>query len=113
MREYQTASLTHSYNAELIWKVARYTSAAPFYFKEFENYIDGGILANNPSEAALTTIQDHYHRRGEKIPISLLVSVGTGCNPGSPLGEIDIKTNLLKPKAYLGLMEVLESAVSH
>ncbi len=98
--------------AELVWKVGRYTSAAPFYFTEFENYIDGGMLANNPSEAALTVIQDHYHDKGEKIPISLLVSVGSGVNPGSPLGEIDIKKNLLRPRAYLDLMEVLESAVS-
>ena len=97
--------------AELVWKVGRYTSAAPFYFTEFENYIDGGMLANNPSEAALTVIQDFYHKRGEKIPIALLVSVGSGVNPGSPLGEIDIKKNLLKPRAYLNLMEVLESAV--
>lgn len=99
------------YSEELVWKVGRYTSAAPFYFTEFENYIDGGMLANNPSEAALTVIQDHYHDKGEKIPISLLVSVGSGVNPGSPLGEIDIKKNLLRPRAYLDLMEVLESAV--
>lgn len=99
-------------HTELVWKVGRYTSAAPFYFTEFENYIDGGMLANNPSEAALTVIQDFYHERGERIPISLLVSVGSGVNPGSPLGEIDIKKNLLKPQAYLDLMEVLENAVS-
>ena len=97
--------------AELVWKVGRYTSAAPFYFTEFENYIDGGILANNPSEASLTAIQDHYHHKKEKIPISLLVSMGSGNNPETPLGEIDIKKNLLNPRAYLDLMEVLESAV--
>ena len=92
--------------------MGRYTSAAPFYFTEFENYIDGGMLANNPSEAALTTIQDYYHHKQEKIPVSLLVSVGSGINPAAPLGEIDIKKNLLSPRAYLDLMEVLESAVS-
>ena len=54
--------------AELVWKVGRYTSAAPYYFTECEDYIDGGILANNPSEAALTVIQDHYHKQGKKIP---------------------------------------------
>lgn len=96
---------------ELVWKVGRYTSAAPFYFTEFEDYIDGGMLANNPSEAALTVIQDHYHEKGEKIPISLLVSVGSGINPGSPLGRIDIQKNPLRPQAYLDFMAVLESAV--
>ena len=92
--------------------MARYTSAAPFYFTEFENYIDGGMLANNPSEAAMTVIQDFYHKKGEKIPISTVVSVGTGINPGTPLGKIDIRSNLLKPRVYLDLMEVLGAAVS-
>ena len=92
--------------------MARYTSAAPFYFTEFENYIDGGMLAYNPSEAAMTVIQDFYHNKGEKIPISMVVSVGTGINPGDQLGGIDIKSNLLKPSAYLDLMQVLGATVS-
>ena len=92
--------------------MARYTSAAPFFFKELENYIDGGMLANNPAEAAMTVIQDYYHNKGEKIPISMLVSVGSGTNPGTPLGEIDIKSNLLKPRAYRDLTEVFGAAVS-
>ena len=104
--------ILHAHYIEVVWKVGRYTSAAPFYFTEIDNYIDGGMLANDPSEVALTAIQDFYHNRGEKIPISLLVSVGSGVNPALPLGKIDIKSNLLNPKAYLDLMEVLESSVS-
>ena len=99
-------------HAEFVWKVGRYTSAAPLHFKEFENYIDGGMLVNNPSEAALTVIQDYYHMNEKKIPISLLVSVGSGINPGKPLGKIDVRANLFKPKVYFNLMEVMGSAVS-
>ena len=98
--------------AELVWKVARYTSAAPFYFKEFEGYIDGGMMANNPSEVGLTEIQKFYHERGEKLPISLVVSIGSGKNPGTPLGEIDIKSNFLDPRRYCDLLSVLAAAVS-
>lgn len=96
-------------HAEYIWKVARYTSAAPFYFKEYENYIDGGMLANNPADIALSVIQDFYHDRGEKLPITLLVSVGTGINKEQELGEIDIRTN---PLNFLNMVKVLANAVS-
>ena len=42
---------------ELVWKVARYTSAAPLFFKELDNYVDGGILANNPCSVGLAAMQ--------------------------------------------------------
>ncbi len=50
---------------ELVWKVARYTSAAPVFFKECDGYIDGGVLANNPSLEALSRIQK-YLREAKK-----------------------------------------------
>ena len=43
---------------ELVWKVARYTSAAPIFFAECDNYVDGGVKANNPTAFALTEIQN-------------------------------------------------------
>ena len=43
--------------SELVWRVACYTSAAPIYFTECDEYVDSGILANNPSCDALTKIQ--------------------------------------------------------
>ena len=44
---------------ELVWKVARYTSAAPVFFAECDNYIDGGVVANNPTMHALAEIQEY------------------------------------------------------
>ena len=43
-----------------VWKVARYTSAAPMFFTEFEDYVDGGVLANNPCSYGLSAIQNFY-----------------------------------------------------
>ena len=48
---------------ELVWKVARYTSAAPFFFTECDNYVDGGVKANNPTHFALTEIQDYLSKK--------------------------------------------------
>ena len=53
-------SLFHTPSPELVWKVARYTSAAPLYFSEMDHYVDGGVLANNPCEYALTAINNFY-----------------------------------------------------
>ena len=45
---------------DLVWKVARYTSAGPTYFTECDNYVDGGVMANNPSMAAWVEINKYY-----------------------------------------------------
>ena len=47
---------------ELVWKVARYTSAAPVFFAECDNYVDGGVKANNPTTFGLAEIQDFLAR---------------------------------------------------
>lgn len=52
--------------AEDVWKVARYTSAAPVFFKECDNYIDGGVIANNPCNHALAHIKLHLRELKEK-----------------------------------------------
>ena len=99
--------------ADKVWKVAYRTSAAPFYFKEEDNYIDGGLLANNPCEEALTAIQQFYQSKGQKLPISLLVSVGSGINPPKKLGSINFGLEtLVNRDSLLDFLEVLESAVS-
>lgn len=41
---------------ELVVDVAMKTSAAPTYFPSYEGFIDGGVIANNPSMAALAQV---------------------------------------------------------
>ena len=93
--------------SELVWKVARYTSAAPIFLTEKDNYVDAGVLANNPSAVALTAIQAHYRRKGQRLPISMVVSIGTGQVPDSVLGNTDV-TEILHPgRNFLKVLSTL------
>ena len=99
-----------------VWKVARYTSAAPMFFKECDNYVDGGVLANNPCESGMTHIQNFYRLQGQKLPIAVVVSVGTGVYPAEKLGKVDIfgKHGLKfdSMKRAQNLISLLSNAVS-
>ena len=100
-------------NVELVWKVARYTSAAPIYFTEVDNYVDGGILANNPSSGGLAAIQSYYRAKKQKLPISLVVSIGTGIFDDVDIGNIDATEYLYFGKHWFrvvtGLTERIKS----
>lgn len=101
---------------ELVWKVARYTSAAPMNFSECDGYVDGGVLANNPSEYGLTAIQNHHRLEGIRLNICCVVSVGTGKFPAEALGSTDAHEGIfhllsLKKKAS-NLMTLISKAVS-
>ena len=45
------------FRTELVWKVGRCTTAAPVYITEMDNYVDGGVLANNPAVTGIARIQ--------------------------------------------------------
>ena len=42
----------------LVWQAARASSAAPSYFKPADKFVDGGILANNPSLTLLNEVSE-------------------------------------------------------
>jgi predicted acylesterase/phospholipase RssA len=64
-----------------IWEAVRASSAATYYLDGFDcggdKYLDGALVANNPSLIALQ--EAHYIWPNDKI--RLLVSVGTGSSP--------------------------------
>ena len=62
------------------YKVALYTSAAPTYFPSVDGFVDGGVIANNPSMAALLQTQDKRSRIKERPSLDevILLSIGTG-----------------------------------
>ncbi|KZS88177.1 FabD/lysophospholipase-like protein [Sistotremastrum niveocremeum HHB9708] len=76
-----------SFNCK-IWEAARATSAAPTFFKPMaigldgakEEFIDGGLGFNNPTELAITEAKEQF----PNMPISCIVSLGSGKPP--PIG---------------------------
>jgi len=60
--------------------VALDTSAAPTYFPAHDGFIDGGVLANNPTMAAVAQTQDNRAQINPRPALNelLVLSVGTG-----------------------------------
>lgn len=64
---------------ERVVDVALRTSAAPSYFPLYQGYIDGGVVAGNPSMAALAQALEPTTGRQAQSDVTLL-SLGTGRN---------------------------------
>lgn len=89
------------FSTQLVWKVARYTTAAPMFFTEFEDYVDGGVLANNPCSYGFSAIKNFHRQLREKLDIALVVSVGSGIFPVENLGKTDAHQFLYFGKHWL------------
>ncbi|KRY88843.1 85/88 kDa calcium-independent phospholipase A2 [Trichinella pseudospiralis] len=83
----------------LLWRTLRCTTAAPFYFSTVdEQFIDGGLMANNPTIVALF---DYAHCRKiaerNKVEdfenIGCLLSIGTGQQPRTATKLKNIKSS--------------------
>ncbi|CAH1155338.1 unnamed protein product [Phaedon cochleariae] len=81
---------------QYVWQVGRATGAAPTYFRAFGRFLDGGLIANNPTLDAMTEIHEHTlalkakGRETEAAPVSVVVSLGTGQIPVTMVKGIDV-----------------------
>jgi patatin-like phospholipase/acyl hydrolase len=77
------AKFFHNYDeegadtCEFIVDVALRSSAAPFYFPMYQGFVDGFVVANNPSVCALTQV---LKSTGYELGEISLLSLGTGLN---------------------------------
>jgi len=70
---------TDSDGDERVVDVAMRTAAAPSYFPVYQGYIDGGVVAGNPSMAALAQALEP-NTGGQALTEVSVLSVGTGRN---------------------------------
>jgi patatin-like phospholipase/acyl hydrolase len=84
--------------------VALRTSAAPTFFPVYQGYVDGGVVANNPSMCAVAQALHPVIGR-QKLDDIVLISLGTGSNP-KRLEAVDSAWGLL-PWAQRGIVELL------
>ncbi|HEX6303681.1 MAG TPA: patatin-like phospholipase family protein [Anaerolineales bacterium] len=88
---------------EKIVDVALRTSAAPTYFPIYQGYIDGGVVATNPSVSALAQAL-HPETGNREIHDLVLLSIGTGISPRY-LSQLDADWGLAQWAPHLvGLM---------
>ena len=98
------------------WEVSRATSAAPFYFPPFEEkFIDGGVMANNPTLDAMSEIVMQTEKEGSDAKLALVVSIGTGVTPPTPkIEDVGIFVPNLRNvfNALANLPDTLSAAVN-
>ncbi|XP_046439390.1 85/88 kDa calcium-independent phospholipase A2-like isoform X1 [Daphnia pulex] len=80
---------------QMVWQAARASGAAPTYFRAFGSFLDGGLIANNPTLDVLTEIQEYNSvmnalGAGSSVQPMLVVSFGTGCKPTEQVNTIDV-----------------------
>lgn len=80
-----------------LWYACRSSSAAPSYFKPNERFMDGALIANNPTLDILSEIERYQRklkqqgRESEVRPVGVVLSVGTGRLPTSAIDKVDIQ----------------------
>ncbi|KYO36334.1 85/calcium-independent phospholipase A2 [Alligator mississippiensis] len=81
---------------QLVWRAARCSGAAPTYFRPIGRFLDGGLLANNPTLDALTEIHEYNKSliqkgQSQKVKkLGVVVSLGTGKPPQVPVSSVDV-----------------------
>ncbi|EFO82794.1 hypothetical protein CRE_00673 [Caenorhabditis remanei] len=88
-------------------KVVRSSSAAPSFFPPVDGkFMDGGLIANNPSIDILTDCQRLEFERNERNTTKIIVSVGTGAME-KKIDNID----LMKPTTMGGIINTFNQVL--
>lgn len=75
-----------------LWKALRRTTCAPFFFNPMDHFIDGGLIANNPTLDVLQEVQTMaIENPDEEFEVNSVVSLGTGQIPTIPLENLAVE----------------------
>jgi len=80
---------------QLLWLAIRSSCSAPSYFRSTGRYLDGGLIANNPTLDLISEVHKYSkyvagEEKKEKVKMGVVMSVGTGRAPLEHLRPIDI-----------------------
>lgn len=82
----------------VVWKCARYSSAAPTFFPPKDNFVDGGLMANNPTLDLMSDIHTYnaacIRVKKEVIRVGCILSLGTGQAPSEALDNMKFNFGL-------------------
>lgn len=73
-----------------VWEALLASSAAPTYFPAFESFLDGGLMANNPTLPAMTDIFKRGKVESRPIQLGLVLSLGTGYTIPVPVENFEV-----------------------
>jgi len=97
---------------QTVWRAARSSGAAPTYFRAMGRFIDGGLIANNPTLDIMTEVHERncalksVGRGADAKDIGVVVSLGTGDPPVEKVDCIDlfIPDSIMNlPQLYMGM----------
>ncbi|KAI1886694.1 hypothetical protein AGOR_G00198430 [Albula goreensis] len=100
---------------QCVWRAARSSGAAPTYFRPMGRFLDGGLLANNPTLDAMTEIHQYNKAlraqgKGNQVQrLGVVVSLGTGKPPQVSVSSVDVfrPSNPLElAKSFVGAKEL-------
>lgn len=63
----QEAFCSLSLAEQLVWRAAHCSGAAPTYFRPIGRFLDGGLLANNPTLDAMAEIHEYNKTLIKKV----------------------------------------------
>ncbi|OCT85526.1 85/88 kDa calcium-independent phospholipase A2 [Xenopus laevis] len=81
---------------QLVWRAARSSGAAPTYLRPMGRFLDGALLANNPTLDAMTEIHEYNTclkkkgMAGQVKKLGIVVSLGTGKPPQISVSSVDV-----------------------
>ena len=61
-----------------VWEALTASAAAPTYFPAFGDFLDGGLMANNPTLPVMAEIFEQAKKDGKNVKIGCVLSLGTG-----------------------------------
>uniref|UniRef100_A0A8C5D021 phospholipase A2 n=1 Tax=Gouania willdenowi TaxID=441366 RepID=A0A8C5D021_GOUWI len=75
---------------QLVWRAARASGAAPTYFQPMGRFLDGGLLANNPTLDAMAEIHQYNKTLNDTKKLGMVLSLGTGKSPEVEVTSLEL-----------------------